>query len=305
MATDISTYKGAVADLALAPLNLTVLLAPYSATPATTLEDVSTGELTIPTTYQSVGHFQKKAGLNIMTDFQSQDIEAYGEADPIRTIISRRKTSFDFTMFQNQRNVLELVWATDFSAVTPTAFGGVVLQAPSKPQNKTYRAVVVGQDDRDGKNIWVYWMFPKVKLDKVDNQTLNDDGVIEYKPTLVAFKDDALGYSVAQGFAGPGWRDIVDEAGFKAAPTSISVTPASPIALTVAAGASKTSQLVVTGSNGVNLTQNAVYTVTGTGNRVTVSSSGLITAGSTAGTGTTVTVTYGSLTPVVIATNVT
>jgi hypothetical protein len=303
MPTDISSYKGAVADLALAPLNLTVLLAPYSAIAASTLESPTTGELTIPAQYQSVGHFAKQAGLNIMTDMSSQDIEAYGEADPIRTIISRRKTSFDFSMFQNQRNVLELIWATDYSEVTPSSFGGVVLQAPGKPENKLYRAAIVGQDDRDGKKIWIYWLFPKVKLDSVDNQTLNDDGVLEYKPTLVAFKDDTLGYSVAQGFAGPGWRDIVDEAGFKAAPTSISVTPSSPIALTVAAGASKTSQLVVTGNNGIDLTANATYSSSAPA-KVTVSSGGLLT-GVSAGTGTTITVTYGSLTAVTVTANVT
>jgi hypothetical protein len=301
MATDISSYKGAVADLALAPLNLTVLLAPYSATAAATLEDPATGDLSIPAAYQSVGHFQKAAGLNIMTDMQSQDIEAYGEADPIRTIISRRKTSIDFTMFQNQRNVLELIWATDFSGVTPSSFGGVVLQAPAKPQNKLYRAAVIGQDDRDGKLVWIYWLFPKVKLDSVDNQTLNDDGVLEYKPTLVAFKDDALGYSVAQGFAGPGWADIVDEAGFKAAPTSIT-TNVTTAAVTAAAGANKTKQLIVTGSNGIDLTANATYASSASA-RATVSSTGLIT-GVSAGTAT-VTVTYGSLTAVTVAVTVT
>jgi hypothetical protein len=299
MATDISTYKGALADLALAPLNLTVLLAPYSATPATTLEDNTTGELVVPAAYQSMGHFQKKAGLNIMTDFQSQDIEAYGETDPIRTIISRRKTSFDFTMFQNQRSVLEVFYATDFSAVTPSAFGGVVLQSPGRPQNKTYRAAVIGQDDRDGRNIWVYWLFPKVKLDKVDNQTLNDDGVIEYKPTLVAFKDDTLGYSVSQGFAGPGWRDIVDEAGFKTAPTSISVTPTTA---TLSLAGTKTAQLTVTGNNGINLTANATYT-SAQPSRFSVSSTGLIT-GLTSGAVANVTVSYGSLTPVTVAVTV-
>lgn len=303
MPNDISSYKGAVADLALAPLNLTVLLAPYGATAAATLESPTTGELVVPAQYQSVGHFQKAAGLNIMTDMSSQEIEAYGETDPIRTIISRRKTSFDFTMFQNQRNVLELMWATDFSAVTPSSFGGVVLQAPARPQNKLYRAAVVGQDDRDGNPIWVYWLFPKVKLDSVDNQTLSDDGVLEYKPTLVAFKDDTLGYSVAQGFAGPGWRDIVDEAGFRPAPTAITVSPAGPVALTVAAGVGKTSQLTVTGSNGIDLTANCLYSSSNP-SRVTVSKGGLLT-GISAGTGTTITITYGSLTPLTVTANVT
>lgn len=215
MATDFASLKDAQADLAFAPLNLTVLLAPYSADPAETLEGTD-GNLDVPAEYVSVGHFQKKAGLSLSTDMQSQDIEAYGEADPIRTIISRRKTSFDFTMYQNQKNVLELIWTADFSDVTPTTHGGVVLKAPSTPKNRYYRAAVLGQDDRDGKEIWIYWLMPKVKLEKVDNQTLNDDNVLEYKPTLTAFKDDELGYSVAQGFAGPGWKEVLALTGFGA-----------------------------------------------------------------------------------------
>lgn len=215
MATDFASLKDAQADLALAALNLTVLLAPYSADPAETLEGAD-GSLDVPSDYVSVGHFQKQAGLTLATDMTSQDIEAYGESDPIRTIISRRKTSFDFSMYQNQRNVLELIWTEDFSKVTPSANGGIVLKAPSTPKNRYYRAALVGQDDRDGKEIWIYWLMPKVKLEKVDNQTINDDNVLEYKPTLTAFKDDVLGYSVAQGFAGPGWKEILPLTGFGA-----------------------------------------------------------------------------------------
>lgn len=214
--TDFNTLKDAQSDLAFAPLNLTVLLAPYSATAATTLEGAD-GSLDVPSDYVSVGHFEKAAGLTIGTDMTSQDIEAYGESDPIRTIISRRKTTIEFSMYQNQRNVLELVWAADFSAVEPSANGGVVLEAPTTPLNRYYRAALIGQDDRDGEEIWVYWLMPKVKLESVDSQSLNDDNVLMYKPTLVAFKDDTLGYSVAQGFAGPGWQSLVTAAGFSEA----------------------------------------------------------------------------------------
>lgn len=211
--TDFDSLKDAQADLAFAPLNLTVLLAPYSATPAETLEG-SDGNLDVPAEYVSVGHFQKQAGLTLNTDMTSQDIEAYGEADPIRTIISRRKTSFDFSMYQNQKNVLEVFWTEDFSDVTPSANGGVVLQAPTTPKNRYYRAAIVGRDDRDGAEIFIYWLMPKVKVENIDSQTLNDDGVIEYKPTLTAFKDDVLGYSVAQGFCGPGWNEVLSLTGF-------------------------------------------------------------------------------------------
>lgn len=217
--TDFNTLKDAQADLAFAPLNLTVLLAPYSATPAETVEGTD-GSLDVPAEYVSVGHFEKAGGVSIGTDMTSNDIEAYGESDPIRTIISRRKTTISFSMYQNQRNVLELIWASDFSGVTQSAHGGVVLEAPSTPKNRYYRAILLGQDDREEGEVWVYWLMPKVKLESVDSQTLNDDNVLMYKPTLTAFKDDVLGYSVAQGFAGPGWAALATSAGFPAAPSN-------------------------------------------------------------------------------------
>jgi hypothetical protein len=131
-----------------------------------------------------------------------------------------------------------------------------------------------------------------VKLSKVDNQQLNDDGVLEYHPTLTAFKDDVLGYSVAQGFAGPGWRDMVHLTGFAPDLTALVVTPATP-ALTVAAGAGHTAQLLVMGDNGINYTPDATFT-NSVPTKASVSTSGLIT-GLVAGS-TTITAHVGTLT---------
>lgn len=296
--TDFYTIKDAQADLAIAPLNLTVLLAPYSTTPALTLESAVDGSLTIPPGYKSVGHFEKQAGLTLGNEFDSKDVEAYGEPEPIRTIINKRSTTFDFSMFQNQRNVLELIWTEDFSDVQPSAFGGIVLEAPKTPKNIYYRAILVGMDDRENRELWVYWLLPKVKLEKIDNQTLNDDNVIEYKPTLKAFRDDTVGYSVAQGFAGPGWRDIVATAGFGSALTAISATPATTT-VTAATGVGHTVQLLVEGDNGINYTPDAKF-VSSAPDKATVSASGLVT-GVAAGSAT-ITVTKGALTDTVAVT---
>lgn len=273
--SDFYTIKDAQADLTIAAINAAILLAPYEADPALTLEDPEDGGLDVPDEYLSVGHFEKKAGVTFTTDIDSKDIEAYGESDPIRTIISRRKTSFDFSMYQNGKANLELFWAADFSGVVPSEFGGVVLEAPSTPGNIFYRAIVLGLDDRNNRDIYPYWLLPKVQLSKVDNQQLNDDGVIEYHPTLTAFKDDTLLYSVAQGFSGPGWRDLVALAGFASVPAALAVTPTSP-ALTVSAGAGHTAQLLVTGDNGINYTPDATFVATDP-TKATVSASGLVT----------------------------
>jgi hypothetical protein len=289
--TDFFTFKDAQADLAIAALNCIVALAPISADPALTLEDPTDGGLDIPVDYVSLGHFEKKAGVTLTTDIQSKDIEAYGESDPIRTIISTRKISFDFAMYQNGKAQLELFNGTTYADVVPSAFGGVVLPLPPTPKNIYYRAIIVGLDDRNDHELWAYWLLPKVKLSKVDNQQLNDDGVIEYHPTLTAFKDDVLGYSVAQGFAGPGWRGLVSLTGF--APELTALSMATTSALTVAAGAGHTQQLTVLGDNGINYTPDAVFTSSAP-TKATVSSSGLVT-GVSAGTSS-VTATVGSLT---------
>lgn len=278
------TIKDAQADLTIAALNCIVLLAPYSEDPALTLESATDGTLDVPEAYKSLGHFEKAAGVSFANEIDSTDIEAYGEPEPIRTIISKRKTSFEFTMYQNGRLNLELFWAADFSGVEPSEFGGVVLEAPKTPKNVYYRAIVIGLDDRNNREIWTYWLMPKVKLESLDSQELADDGVLKYHPTLVAFKDDELGYSVAQGFAGPGWRDLVHTAGFVAAPTAVSATPAAP---SVAVAAS--SQILVEGSNGINYTPDAKF-VSSAPDKASVSSAGLIT-GVAAGSAT-VTVTY-------------
>lgn len=274
--TEFYTLKDAQADLTIAAINCAVLLAPYSATPALTLESPIDGSLDIPPLYVSMGHLEKKAGVNFVNDIEEKDIDAYGEPEPIRNIISRRKISFDFSMYQNQRNVLETYWAADFSQVQPSQFGGVVMEAPALPGNIFYRAVVIAMDNRDNRPIYPYWLMPKVKLSKVDNQQLNDDGVIEYHPTLTAFKDDVLGYSVAQGFSGPGWRDNVARAGFAPLPSKLTISPTSP-SLTVAAGNGHTAQLMVVDANTINYTPDCVY-VSSAPSVATVSATGLVTA---------------------------
>lgn len=295
---DFYSIKDPRPDLVLAPLNLIALFAPIDATPATTLESPTDGSLDVPVAYKSLGHFEKKAGVGIGNEFDSKDIEAYGEPEPIRIIKNKRTTSFEVSLFENSLDVLGIVWTDDFSDVTPSEFGGVVLPAPKQPKNIFYRCILLGLDDRNDREVWVYWLLPKVQLDKVDNQTLNDDNVIEYKVTMKAFKDPVLGYSVAQGFAGPGWRDIVHLARFGQELTSINATPASP-SVTVSAGASHTVQLVVEGNNGINYTPDCTF-VSSDPTKATVSSSGLITGVATGST--TVTVTKGSLTDTVSVT---
>lgn len=295
---NFENIRDAKNELVLASLHLAALFAPVSSVPLTTLEDPATGDLVALTDYTSAGIIEKGAGVNIGNDNTSTDIEAYGDADPVRTIISKRMVTFQANFLETNYQTLEKFWGTSLSDVVPSTFGGVVIQAPALPKNIYYRCVLLGLDDVDGNDLYPYWIMPRVKLDSVDNQGLKDDGAMAYNLTFKAFRDSNVGFSVAQGFAGPGWTHLVSRAGFVAPPTTLSLAAVTG-SLTGLTGPT-TKQLKLTGDNGINYTPLATYT-SSVPAKATVSDSGLVTvpSGATSGS-TTITATYipaGSVTP--------
>lgn len=286
---DFKDIEDAKRELVLADLHLAILFAPVDGTePITTLEDVTTGDLLIPAEYTSAGLIEKGAGVDITNDTESSDIEAYGQAEPVRQIINKRTTKFTAQFLETNREVLEKYWGTTFADVVPSAHGGIVIEAPALPKNVYYRCILLGQDDVNGDDLFPYWIMPRVKLSSVDNTSLKDDGAITYTLEFQAFTDDDVDFSVAQGWCGPGWRKLVDKSGFVAPTTAISMTPA-----TASIAVAATQQLTVVGSNGVNRTPDAKFTSSDV-TKATVNAAGLVT-GVAAGTAT-VTATYKSFT---------
>ncbi|OQW34509.1 MAG: hypothetical protein A4E20_10845 [Nitrospira sp. SG-bin2] len=288
---DFETIRDARESLVLANLHFAVLFDDLDNDAVSTLEDAGTGDLDIPTTAKSAGIIEKKAGVTLTHDIDSTDIEAYGEADPVRTIISKRVVSFDAYFLETNKVVLEKFWGTIFNDdnLSVSAHGGVVVQAPTLPRNIFYRAYLVATDDVNGDDLYTYYIMPRVKLVKVDNQDSKDNDAFGYKMTFRAFRDRSVGFSVAQGWCGPGWRQLVDQAGFVAALTSLNATPSAP---TVAPAG--TQQITVTGNNGVNYTPDCTF-VSSDLTKATVSSTGLITGVATGSA--TVTVTYKAANP--------
>lgn len=274
---DFETIRDAKNELILADLHLAVLFAPYSTEPISTLEDDTTGDIVSLSAYRSAGIMEKGAGVSITNNIDSKDIEGYGESEPVRTIINKRVTDFKATFLETNITTLEKYWGTTFSDVVPSTHGGVVLEAPALPKNIYYRCILLGQDDVDDDPLYTYWIMPKVKLQSVDNQDLKDDGAISYDLTFRAFRETSLGFSVAQGWCGPGWTHLVSRAGFVDAPTSLTVTASSgDTSVTAATGADHTAQLKAVGDNGINYTPLVSWSSSDP-TKATVSSSGLVT----------------------------
>lgn len=290
MATNFEDIRSAKNELVLANLHLAVLFAPITTPGLTSLEDPATGDIVSLSDYTSAGIIEKGAGVDVGNENENQDIEAYGDADPVRNIISKRTTTFMADFLETNVTTLEKFWGTSLADVTPSSYGGVVIEAPALPKNIYYRCILLGQDDVNGDDLFMYWILPKVKLDSVDTQAMRDNGAVSFKMTFKAFRDSQLGFSVAQGFCGPGWAHLVSQAGFAPAVTGVTLAAASG-SLTGLTGPT-TKQLKLTGSNGIDYTSNATYTSSNTA-KATVSQSGLVTvpSGATSGT-TTITATY-------------
>ena len=305
--------------MVLANLDLAVLFAPISSPVLTTLENPTTGDIVSLSNYSSAGIIEKGAGVDIGNDNTSTDIEAYGDADPVRSIISKKTVTFMADFLETNVTTLQQFYQTSLTAITPSTAGGIVIQAPSLPKNIYYRAVLLGQDDVDGDDLFMYWIMPKVKLDKVDNQSVKDNGAMSYKMTFKAFRDSTAGFSVAQGFCGPGWNHLAARAGFGTAVTALTATISTTQANTVPTYASHLTgtaaslagtyrNMKVVGQNGIDYTLNASYSSSLT-SKATVDTNGKISipVGATAGTAT-ITATYlpaGATTPLTATQTVT
>lgn len=294
--SDFETIRDAQADLIRANLHFAVLFDNSNNDCPTTLEDPTTGDLDVPDTAESTGIIEKKAGVSLTHNIDSTDVEGYGEADPVRTIISKRSVQFDAEYLETNKVVLEKFWGTIFDETNLTVSdqGGVTVVAPTLPKNLYYRAYLVSTDDVNGEDLFAYYIMPRVKLTKVDNQDSKDDNAYSYKMTFQAFRDNEMGFSILQGWCGPGWRLLVDKTGFVTAATGITAAPS-----TITVAAAGTHQITVTASNGINRTPDATF-VSSAPTKATVSSSGMVT-GVASGTAT-ITVTWGSFTATVAVT---
>lgn len=273
---DFENIRDAKADLVLAHLHFAVLFDSISSDAAVTLEDAATGDLDVPATAQSAGIIEKAAGVSLTHEMDSTDIEGYGEADPVRTIISKRSVQFEAKFLETNKVVLEKFWGTVFddTNLDVSEHGGVTIKAPSLPKNVFYRAYLVATDDVNGEDLYAYYVMPRIKLVNVANQESRDNEAVGYTLTFQAYRDNEVGFSVLQGWCGPGWRKLVHKTGFVTAPTAIEAT--ATLTATVAAGVNHEKQIVVTASNGLNVTPDCRYTSSDP-TKASVSASGLVT----------------------------
>jgi hypothetical protein len=215
----ISQHQAGQSDLELAARDLAVLLCPYDDTHPLlpTLEGVG-GALTIPPYYVSVGNFTKAAGVTLGHTPEINDIESHGKASPTRQMASRRVITIGFEPQETKLINLALYWGTDWLQNVPdlSATGGFAEAIPELPLNLKFRAILLGWDDFNGEDIFIYWIANKVNVSATTDTELVDSNVIRYPYTLNCQADDQNQSALTVGICGPGWEALqaITDTGF-------------------------------------------------------------------------------------------
>jgi hypothetical protein len=211
----ISTFQAGQSDLELAARDLAVLLTPYDDThPLLPTLEGAGGNLTIPPYYVSVGNFTKAAGVTLGHTPEINDIESHGKASPTRQMASRRVITIGFEPQETKLITLALYWGTDWMSNAPnlSANAGFAEAIPELPLNLKFRCILLGWDDFNGADIFIYWIANKVNVSATTDTELVDSNVIRYPFTLNCQSDNENQSALTVGICGPGWEDLQDVA---------------------------------------------------------------------------------------------
>lgn len=215
----ISQYQAGQSDLELAPRDLAVLLAPYDASaPLLPTLEASGGGITIPSYYVSVGNFTKAGGVTLGHTPEITDVDSHGKASPTRQLPNKRAITIGFEPQETKLVTLSLYWGTDWLTNVPTlsANDGFAEAIPELPLNLKFRAILLGWDDFNGEDIFIYWIANKVNVSATSDTELVDSNVIRYPVTLNCQADDENQSALTVGICGDGWEQLqtMNNAGF-------------------------------------------------------------------------------------------
>lgn len=201
----IKDIQNAQEELELAARDMTILSCPFVGHPALTTLEAVDGSLDIPDYYIPTGTHTKEDGVALGQNIETVKIMSHGFASPTREWDNQREITLGVVPQETNRGNLEKYWGSDFSDVTPTATGGVVMVISELPLNMRYRTIALAWDDFEGEDIYLYWILNKTTISNRENSSAVDNNVLRYPYSYSAKYDKVAGASARFGICGPGW----------------------------------------------------------------------------------------------------
>lgn len=273
-------------SLVIVPRDLLVLAAPWGTEIPDKLTDASGALIALPDGWDTAGEISRE-NAELSGNGSTENITGYGSLVPRRVIKTEESMKFNFKSQECRKLNYSMFFGSDMSDVHVDASGEWRAYKSANADILYYSIILLGRDGSVGKELFPYWIFPKMSVSSSGSISLGMAAALEFPISLDAYEDEDFGPDgayVAFGQAGAGNLAIAAASGFAAPVTAIVVTPATA---SVAVGATTT--LSVEDQDGTPILAGVTFTSSDP-TKATVSSAGVVT-GVAAGSST-ITATY-------------
>lgn len=207
-------------ELLLKPLEARIFVAAMSVAVPDDICEGATAELAeLPVGWADIGLILEDDALTWSRDVEKADIRALGYRDPVRSDFTSDVTGLAFTALETNRHSIERYTGMDLSGATPKALtGSIVVDQVAAPVRRN-RYLAIARDGVGADTIYVGRCLTSGEVAEMGDQTWTTaEGAMGWPTTLNGMVDTNVGsgVSVRHYFGGPGWKALLEEAGFPA-----------------------------------------------------------------------------------------
>ncbi|MGW4127955.1 hypothetical protein [Amycolatopsis japonica] len=191
-----------------------VVVGKYGTAPLITTLVAASGQIEIPSTYESVG-WMSEDGTTKAQNRTLSPIRGWGSTSVLREDITGDEKSLQFTMIEDRRISRELHEGVDLSAAEMSAAGELKYDIPDRPNVQYWRAVEIVADGAGDKLIYLASAYHKTSVGETgDVVQANGDDPTTRQVTLSAVPDDVTGTLGTNFIFGPGALAYAEDMGY-------------------------------------------------------------------------------------------
>lgn len=204
---DFYKLKDKADELLLAAIDFALLLAPYGTEIPERLTNEDGEILALPEGWFTVGECEKKAGVDLAPDMKIEGPEGYGSRGRRRDFVTDETFTIDVTAQETRLQTLKAYYdLAEGDYKEGVGFFAKKRRAARVPE---YSAILIGYDGEPGKEIYPYFIYPKVTMEKKGKQSWSETDAIKYPYTLGAKEDAEYGSLFGFGIAGKGFTQEI------------------------------------------------------------------------------------------------
>ena len=170
----------------------------------------------LPEGYYDFGLLDKEDAITLSREMEKSDINAIGYSNPVRSDITSDIFGMAFKGLETNRFNIETNLGVDLSGVTPDPITGEIsFDQPAVALIRRQRYMLLSEVGSGVDLIYFGRQFLAGEVAETGEQTVTDgEGYLGWPFTVNAMVDTNYGVSVRHHFGGPGWKNLLEEAGF-------------------------------------------------------------------------------------------